>query len=116
MSGFRSRMLAEIAPSLEDVDEANVISGSPQSGTHEIATLGDVEVGVWEHTVGASSDVEVDEVSLIVAGSATVDFLDDAGAVVETVELAPGLLLALHAGERTRWTVREPLRKLYVAR
>jgi uncharacterized cupin superfamily protein len=34
----------------------------------------------------------------------------------ETLALAPGVAVRLHTGERTEWTVTEPLRKVYVAR
>jgi uncharacterized cupin superfamily protein len=64
---------------------------------------------VWEHTAGTSVDIEVDEVFLVLAGNGTVTF--DTG---ETVGLVPGRLVRLHAGERTTWTVRETLRKVYV--
>lgn len=32
----------------------------------------------------------------------------------EVVDLAPGDVVRLHAGERTRWTVTETLRKIYL--
>jgi uncharacterized cupin superfamily protein len=112
----RAVALDELLPWLDSLPAAQVVSGSPKTGLVTIATLGDVETGLWVHSSGESTDVEADEVSLILEGDATVEFLDGSGEVVETVELAPGVLLALHEGERTRWRVRETLRKLYVAR
>ena len=86
--------------------------GAPQAGFVELETVEGVEVGVWEHTPGASTDVESDEVFVVLAGSATVAFdypaLDD-------IELRPGSVVRLTAGMRTVWTVRETLRKIYVA-
>ena len=75
------------------------------------ADVGVVEVGVWEMTPGTATDVEVDEVFVVLAGSATVSFDDDG----EQVELAPGSVVRLRAGERTTWVVRETIRKIYVA-
>ncbi|WUP39433.1 acetate--CoA ligase family protein [Streptomyces europaeiscabiei] len=54
-------------------------------------------------TAGAVRDVEVDEVFVVLAGEATVRF--ETG---ESIELAPGVVVRLHAGERTEWEVRSP--------
>ena len=73
--------------------------------------LAGVEVGVWEMTPGTATDVEVDEVFVVLAGAGTVTFDDDG----EQVELGPGSVVRLRAGERTTWVVRETIRKIYVA-
>ncbi len=96
----------EFAP----VAQAQVVSGSPVVGVAELGMLGDREYGVWEHSVGASSDVEADEVFVVLFGAATVDFAD--GTIVE---LGPGSVGRLHDGQRTVWTVTETLRKVYIA-
>ena len=67
---------------------------------------------MWEHTPGASTDVEADEVFVVLAGSATVAFEDPA---LQSIELRPGSVVRLTAGMRTVWTVRETLRKVYFA-
>jgi uncharacterized protein len=92
------------------LDAADVIDGEPAVAATAFATIGDCEVGVWEHTPGMSRDVEVDEVFLVLSGRGSVVF--DGG---ETVDLVAGRLVRLQAGERTTWTVHEPLRKVYVA-
>ena len=56
-----------------------------------------------------ATDVEVDEVFVVLSGSATVE-----GVGVEPIELVPGSTVTLAAGMRTIWTVRETLRKIYV--
>jgi hypothetical protein len=76
------------------------------------------------------SDVETDEVFVVIAGRATVRFDRDPilGETVpnetvpnetvpnETVlQLAPGSVARLAAGQRTVWTVTETLRKIYIA-
>ena len=50
-----------------------VVSGDPQ-----VASLGLVDeealaIGVWEHSPGVSTDVEVDEVFVVLAGRATIE-------------------------------------------
>ncbi len=45
------------------VDPDQVVAGDPQVGLAEIAAAPGVEVGVWAHTVGVSTDIETDEVS-----------------------------------------------------
>lgn len=61
-----------------------------------------------EHCVGSSTDVEADELFIVLSGAATVRFAD--GGVIE---LGPGSVGRLHEGQRTVWTVTETLRKVY---
>ncbi|MBK3573895.1 cupin domain-containing protein [Streptomyces sp. MBT65] len=68
-----------------------------------------IEVGLWALTGGTVRDVEADEIFVVLDGEATVRF--DTG---ESVELTPGVVVRLHAGERAEWEVRTALRKLYV--
>jgi uncharacterized cupin superfamily protein len=69
------------------------------------------EIGVWEMTPGTATDTEVDEVFIVLAGSATVRFDSPE---LPAIELAPGSVVRLTAGMRTTWIVRETLRKVYV--
>ena len=92
----------------EPVSAAQVVAGAPTTGIHEI----DETTGVWEMTPGAMSDVEVDELFVVLAGDATVDFVEPA---LPSIELRPGSVVRLEAGMRTVWTVRETLRKVYIA-
>jgi uncharacterized cupin superfamily protein len=92
------------------LDPGDVRAGEPTAG---VASLHDdlgVEVGVWELTAGIVTDTEVDEVFVVVAGSGSVTFADG-----ERVELRPGVVVRLHAGEQTTWTVTETLRKVWVS-
>ena len=61
-------------------------------------------------TAGTARDTEVDEVFVVLAGRGTVRFEDG-----EVIGLTPGTAVRLRAGERTTWTVEEPLRKVWVA-
>lgn len=67
-------------------------------------------VGLWEAGPGTDQDIEVDEVFLVLAGAGVVTFEDGS-----TIDLRPGVLVRLYAGDRTRWELTERLRKLYLA-
>ena len=87
-------------------------AGEQRAGDTDLGAFGDGTFGVWEVTPGTSTDVEVDEVAVVLCGRGAVEDLDS-GAVVG---LVPGTVLRLTAGQRTRWTVSETLRKVYVVR
>lgn len=94
----------------EPLPPEQVLSGSPTTGSLVLEERADgTEVGVWEMTPGVATDVEVDELFVVLSGSATVD-----GVTEQPLELAPGSVVKLTAGMRTTWTVRETLRKIYV--
>ena len=92
------------------LDPSTVVQGTPEAGSRALAAVAGVEVGVWEMTQGAATDVEVDEVFVVVSGAATVSFQDG-----ELVDLSPGTVVRLRAGDQTTWVVHETLRKIYVA-
>jgi uncharacterized cupin superfamily protein len=92
--------------------ELEPVEGDQSAGSTDLGAFGDGSFGVWSITEGVSTDVEVDEVSVILSGRGSVEDLDT-GAVVH---LTPGTVLRLGAGLRTRWTIVEPIRKVYVVR
>lgn len=93
------------------VDPEQVVAGSPTTGHLVLDDDGGRTVGVWEMSVGAMRDVEADEVFVVLAGAATVEFEHPHAS---PIILAPGSLVRLEAGMRTVWTVRQTLRKVYV--
>ncbi len=101
--------LTALAVPTEPVAAERSVSGEPRDGAMEVATFGDVEIGVWEMTPGTATDVETDEVFIVLAGAATVTFDDG-----EVLTLKPGSLCRLHEGQRTSWNVTETLRKVYL--
>jgi len=103
--------LADVPVRHAPADPADVVSGAPTLGTTPLTTLGDtgVEVGLWEMSVGAVRDVEVDEVFVVLSGSAVITVSDS------SVSVGPGDLVRLTAGTATTWEVTSPLRKLYLA-
>lgn len=92
----------------EPVPSDQRVAGDPTTGYEAVGSYADRELGVWEMTPGTMSDVEADELFIVLAGSATVEFLDDD----TSVELFPGFVGRLEAGTRTVWTVHETLRKV----
>lgn len=108
-SGVDFIAAASIELEYSPVDAEQIVSGSPVVGVAELGALGESEYGVWEHSVGASSDVEVDEVFVVLFGAATVSFDDDT-----VIELGPGSVGRLRENQHTVWTVTETLRKVYI--
>ncbi len=85
------------------------VAGLPREGSVEITAFGDLEIGVWEMTPGTATDVETDEIFVVLAGAARVTF--DDGSIIE---LQPGSLCRLREGQHTTWQVTETLRKVYI--
>ncbi len=102
-------LTADLDP--DPLDPAQVVFGDPQVRSLSLVDGPGLAIGLWEHTPGVSTDVEADEVFVVLAGRATI--------AVEggpTLEVGPGDVGQLPAGARTRWTVHEALRKVYVVR
>jgi uncharacterized cupin superfamily protein len=85
--------------------------GTDPLGTVDLglASRDGAELGLWEAGPGEDVDVEVDEVFVVLAGGGLLTFEDGT-----TVELRPGAVVQVHAGDRTHWQISERLRKLYV--
>jgi uncharacterized cupin superfamily protein len=83
--------------------------GPISTGVAMLAATDDLEVGVWEHPAGTSTDVETDEVFVVLSGRGRVTCAD--GTVME---LRPGTVGILAAGTATTWEVEETLRKVWV--
>lgn len=100
-----------VALMMDAVTDEQTIVGDPRTGSAVFGTFGGLDVGVWEMTAGAMRDIEADELFVVIAGSARVDFADGSPAL----ELSPGDVVRLTAGTHTEWTVHQPLRKVYLA-
>ena len=90
---------------------AQVVTGAPEVRARALHDSEALEIGIWQHGVGVSTDVVADEVFIVLSGRATVAV--EGGPVLE---LGPGDVGLLPAGARTTWTVHETLRKIYVVR
>lgn len=95
----------------EEVPDAQRVSGAPRTGLAVLGSFAGAEVGVWEMTPGTMRDVESDELFVVIAGRATVRFV----ATGEVMEIGPGDVVRLTAGDETVWTVTETLRKVWLA-
>jgi uncharacterized cupin superfamily protein len=107
----RASALADSELEVDAIDPAKVVSGDPEVRVLPLHDSDDLAVGVWQHSTGVSTDVEADEVFVVLSGRATVEV---AGG--PTLEIGPGDVGLLPAGARTTWTVHETLRKIYVVR
>ena len=114
MSGPDGRVLADDAYGVrlehEAVSDDEVVAGAPTTATRPLGEVAGVEVGLWEITAGTVRDTEVDEIFVVLSGDATVRFADGS-----SVDLGPGAVVRLHAGEQTEWEIRSTLRKIYLA-
>ncbi|OCB09110.1 cupin [Mycolicibacterium porcinum] len=102
--------LPELVLAHEPVPAEQVAGGQPHTGSATVGEFGEITLGVWEMTAGAMRDIEVDEVFVVLSGSATVDFTDG----TPTLELRAGDTARLTKGAHTTWTVTETLRKVSI--
>jgi uncharacterized cupin superfamily protein len=94
----------------EPVPAEQAVRGEPTTAAVPLGEFAGLEVGVWEMTPGVMTDVEADEVFVVLSGAATVEFADGATSLV----LRPGAVVRLAGGTHTVWTVTETLRKVYL--
>jgi len=95
----------------EAVAPEQVAGGQPRTGVGRLGRFGGLEIGVWEMTPGAMRDIEADEIFVVLAGAATIEFADGTASLT----LTPGDVVRLAEGAQTIWTVTERLRKVYLA-
>lgn len=98
--------------SLDALPAEVVRAGAPSTGIRELGPFAGVEVGIWEMTEGAAVDTEIDEVFIVLAGRARVEFIDPS---LPSIEVRAGSVVRLAAGMQTLWAVHETLRKVYIA-
>lgn len=96
----------------EPVPAEQIVSGSPMTGAVELGHWQGLDIGVWEMTPGVMTDVEVDELCIILRGAGTVERVLGTQSVVH--DLTAGVVLTLQAGEVTTWRVTETVRKVYL--
>jgi len=92
-----------------DLPEDKCPVGPVNTGVAVLAETSFVDVGVWEHPRGTSTDVEADEVFVVIRGVGRVLLANG-----DVLELRPGVVGVLSAGTTTTWIVDEPLRKVWV--
>ncbi len=103
-----------IALQHEPLPADQVVDGAPTTGlallVERSVPVGGCEIGIWEMTPGTATDVEEDEVFVVLGGRATLLMPG-----LDAVELTPGSVIQLTAGMATTWIVHETLRKIYIA-
>lgn len=101
---FKYQLEPEGYPSLEE-------SGKTiHTGAYHIGLMEEVHVGVWEAHPGLIGGETADEIFIILEGRAEITFED----TQEHLEVGPGDVVRLRAGQRNRWRTVEPLRKISV--
>jgi uncharacterized cupin superfamily protein len=102
--------VAELELDPAPLDPETVLAGAPEVSELVLDESADGRVvrGVWQITPGVVRDVEADEVFVVVSGRATVEV--EGG---PTLELEPGVVGVLRAGDRAVWTIHETLRKVF---
>lgn len=100
---------ATLALETEAVAPELIVSGAPIVGWASLDESEHGEWGVWEITPSVTTDTEVDETFVVIAGRAVVRF---PGTDLEPLELGPGVVARLAEGMVTEWTVTETLRKV----
>lgn len=107
---------ASVALTHEPLPAEQVVAGAPTTATLVLDERDGREIGVWEITPGTATDFEVDEIFVVLAGRAHVEFTAVAeGAVPPPIDIGPGSVVRLVDGMQTTWTVHETLRKVYLA-
>lgn len=100
----------------ELVPEEQSISGHPSTGSQELGEIFGVSYGLWEMSTGTMQDIEVEELFVVLSGSATVQIHERNGFAATTLALEPGTVCQLSEGMHTTWVVDAPLRKMYLAK
>ena len=111
-------MIAAAAVRLEHepLPAEQIVAGAPTTATLVLDDRDGREIGVWEMTPGTASDLEADEVFVVLSGRARVEFVSvPHGDVPRPIEITAGSVVRLTAGMTTTWTVHETLRKVYLA-
>ncbi len=98
----------------ESVTAHQVLAGAPTTAATTLGHIFGVEYGLWEMSVGSMSDVEAEELFVVLSGSATVQIHAANGFQAAVLRLEPGTVCHLSEGMNTSWVVDEPLRKLYL--
>jgi uncharacterized cupin superfamily protein len=96
----------------EPVPAAQVLFGSPEVALRELCTMDGLEVGLWEMTAGLTTDVEIDEIFVVLNGRARIQFTNITAA---PIDVAAGDVVLLPRGAQTVWAVSETIRKVYLA-
>ncbi|MFI6601382.1 cupin domain-containing protein [Nonomuraea sp. NPDC050536] len=94
----------EVRLAPDELAPEQIVAGSPATSSLDLGG----GRGIWEITPGVVTDVETDELFVVLSGRATIAV--EGGT---TIEVGPGDVALLSKGARTTWIVHETLRKVY---
>ncbi|MFI6505689.1 cupin domain-containing protein [Nonomuraea typhae] len=97
----------EVRLTPDELDPAQIVAGDPTTSSMDLGN----GRGIWEITPGVVTDVEADEIFVVLSGRATIAV--EGGT---TIEVGPGDVALLAEGAKTTWIVHETLRKVYQSR
>ena len=99
---------AELTP--DPLDPASILEGTPEVSNLVLDTSPDGKVirGIWQITPGKVTDIELDELFVVLSGRVTIEIEGR-----EPYDAGPGHIGIVRKDECTIWTVHETLRKAY---
>jgi uncharacterized protein len=97
---------AELIPCRPEPD--CVLAGNPVTSSLVLTSDDNVKYGIWQITPGTSVQVATAGMFVVLSGRATIAV--DGG---PTFDIGPGDVCIWDGGERTIWTVKETLRKVW---
>ena len=89
--------------------EKSLDGTAPSTGEYEFGTTAGLRVGLWEHTVGTSTQENDDEVFVVLRGKGRI-ILEDGTVLV----LKEGTVGRLMKGQNRRWEIDSDLRKVWI--
>ena len=92
----------------DPLDPSSIVSGSPVTRWVELWSDPCGSRGIWEITPGVVTDVEADEMFVVISGRATIEIEGE-----PALEVGPGDVVLLDEGARSTWHVHETLRKVF---
>lgn len=100
----------------EPVPAEQSLAGDPTTAAESLGEIFGAEFGLWKMSAGTMSDVEAEELFIVLSGTATVTIHPVNGFEEQTVNLVPGSICHLREGMNTTWVLEAPLRKMYLAK
>jgi hypothetical protein len=100
--------VSDLELTVDGPDPSSVTAGNPVTSSLVLAESDTVQRGIWQITPGTVTDVEADEMFVVISGRATIAV--KGGPVFD---VGPGDVCVLREGARTTWIVHETLRKVY---
>jgi uncharacterized cupin superfamily protein len=96
---------------LDAIEYESRDGGTVEAGRRIIEDLAGARVGLWEAEPGVIGGVTNDEIFVVLEGRAEVTFND----TQETIQVGPGSIVRLKAGQSNIWRTFERIRKVAVS-